>query len=296
MSSALSVWQPAAQWELRQRDVAEGLAWFTVVWVSLLCSGVLFALACLVFRLAVLLVAALRIGVWLSIGVFSSPFWSLWGLLAFPFGLFSQRVEAVPLGVVTDWCDQPVGEENGVAQAFRVPVTAHLCARVRPRAKWVRKLESVLGPVPSGTVGALVRGRWAPDLPSVSRAPDANLVLSIWRGGIKLLGGGAVAGRDGNNNVRVPYFVVEHLDGSVETVFPELISALSSYAWLRSRDGTLVLALRSRALEWCKLKSLSEASTLVAVASAVKWSWHLSDAELEARSQLDEDPEPPWWA
>jgi hypothetical protein len=206
------------------------------------------------------------------------------------------RFGSIDRDVRVDRVGQPVGSESGVDEVTHAPFTAHYCARPRRRAVWVRRLASVLGTVPGGTVGAFVRGRWTPDLPSVNNSAGLNRVLSDRPGGVRILGGGSVLGKRESSDIRVAYFVVEDEFGTVSTVFPELLSSLRSYAWLRARESTLVLALRSRALEWCKKQGLPDTATSVAVEAAVGWAWQLSDREREAREQLSEEPLLPWWS
>lgn len=249
----------------------------------------------LLFRVYLRLVRFLLWSLWLAISVVHSPFWWFASVTVLRLTWFSGGLQQVSRGTDVDGAGQPRGEEANVAEARRVPVTAHLCARVRPRARWVKTLESVLGPVPGGSVGRLVRGSWTPDLPSSDRSAGANLVLSRFEGGTKLLGSGAVLGQVAQTETRVPYLVVEFPDGGVDVVFPELVSVLSSYSWLRAREQTLVLSLRSRAIEWAKKKGLSETHAFVAVSTAVKWAWHLSPSELSARGELVEEPAKPWW-
>lgn len=206
---------------------------------------------------------------------------------------------AVPAGVQTDRGGQPVGGET-VAEFRQVPITAHVCARRRRRAVWVRRLEFVLGGG-SASVGGFVRGRWAPDLPSASFSAGANITLAHFGDGAKILGGGSVHGDekevDGKPVVRVhAYFVVELADGSRDVIFPELLSALSSYAFLRDRGAPLVSGLRLRAQEWCKGAGFSKQDTWIAVPSAFKWAWHISPVEAEARERLsDGQSTPSWW-
>jgi len=222
----------------------------------------------------------------------------LWAFLAWPFAL-GAWVPSVPSWVSADRSRQPLGEGAGVAETRRVPVTAHLCARPRRRAVWVRKMEEVLGPVPV-TVGDLIRGRWLPDLPSAEFSAGLNLVLAQRADGVRIRGGGSVEGKlkddDSGRCEKVPYFVCELRDGSLETVFPDLLASLSSYAFLRKREATLFLALRSRAVEWAKRAGLDQPSTLVAVSFTTKWAWSISDAEFRARTEMEEEPHAPWWA
>lgn len=161
----------------------------------------------------------------------------------------------------------------------RLPVSAHLeCARLRRRTVWVRQLEAVLGSAP-GVVGAFVKGRWTPDLPSNERSVGVNLALSHPTGGAKILGGGSVRGGTAGQPRRETYVVVELPDGSRETVFPELLGRLASYSLLRERNADLVSALRLRAQEWCKNAGLSSTVSWWAVCSAIKLAWPVSTME-----------------
>lgn len=205
-------------------------------------------------------------------------------------------VDSVSHGVETDRCGQPMGSDSGVAECRHVPVTAHLCARPRRRAVWVRRLEKVLGTAPGGVVGRFVKGRWTPDLPSSDLSSGLNLLLASRPDGVKILGGGSVPGSRGDDDVAVSYFVVEDSSGTVSTVFPDLLGALSSYAFLRARESTLVLALRSRALEWCKKQGLADSVTAVAVETAVSWAWGVSPREALARESISAEPSVPWWS
>jgi hypothetical protein len=159
-------------------------------------------------------------------------------------------------------------------------------------------MEAALGPVPV-TVGELIRGRWLPDLPSSEFSAGLNLVLAQRADGVRIHGGGSVLGREKDDGTgrreKVPYFVCELRDGSLETVFPDLLSSLSAYAFMRKRDATLLLALRSRAVEWSKRAGIDQPSSLVAVSFTTRWAWSISDAELRARAEMVEEPLGPWW-
>lgn len=292
-TTSVSVWQPQPVFVVPVDDVVVA---GSLVWVLLATALFSWASFRVVVRLVRLLGLFLVHVAWVSVGVLSSPFWVMfyitWPLVSWT---LPGQVSGVPFLAQTDNCGQVVGQEGGVAEAKVLPVTAHLHARLRPRARWVKSLEAILGDVPSGAVGMLVKGRWTPDLPSPSYSPGLNLVLAHRGDGVKLLGGGAVrSGEEGNR--REPYFVVELPDGCVETVFPHLLATLSSYAFLRKREATLVLALRSRALDWCKRRGLSDSSTLVAVSMTPKWAWIVTVPELKAREEIREDATEVWWA
>jgi hypothetical protein len=172
-------------------------------------------------------------------------------------------------------------------------------SRLRRRTRWVRSLECSLGGE-IGCVGKLVRGRWRPDLASPERNHAVNLLLSHFDNGARLLGGGVrssvrpvrVEGTDGEEVRTEAYFVLELADGSREVVFPELLFALASYAFLRERDALLVGSLRLRALDWCKKVGLSWADTWMAVSSAVHLAWRVSPRERQALAAFAGKPHP----
>jgi hypothetical protein len=121
----------------------------------------------------------------------------------------------------------------------------------------------------------------------------ANLILTHFDEGAKILGGGSVPGKD---NDRVVYYVVELADGSREVVAPELFSSLAAYAFLRERSATLVSALRLRALEWCKGAGLDKSVTWALVPSAFRFAWQVGVVEGRTRDALACGPSPPlWW-
>jgi len=290
--------EPVAFWVWLQFWLLGALGWFAVfsaVGASVLAS----------FRLAIFLWAAFW-GLVVRVVLYStSPVWVLFCLLwpAFP----SPRAElspAVPEWVQCDGFGQPKASEgslteNGieVVNEFRsVPVSAHLCARPRRRAVWVRRLEVVLGVAP-GVVGQLVRGRWRPDLPSSELSLGANLILSHFEDGARILGGGSVLAKDrGFDGVSSEaYLIVELADGSREVVFPGLVSSLAAYAFLRERSATLVGALRSRAVEWFKGRSLSSDLTWAGLSGSFRFAWHVSPRELRAQEMLACGPSPPFW-
>jgi len=275
--------------------VGVGVAWFGA------CAMLLILAFALVFVRVVALVvvlAARRLAFVLSV-FFWSPF-------CFFFAVFwpasaqssAEVAPGVPAWVQTDDAGQVVGLEDDVVEFRQVPITAHLCARPRRRAVWVRRLESVLGVAP-GMVGRFVRGRWTPDLPAPEFSGPVNLVLSHFEEGVKILGGGSVlARRRGDDEPsREAYVVVEFSDGSRDVVFPELFSMLSSYALLRERNAVLVSALRLRALEWCKSRGFSKSQTLSAVPGSFRFAWLVSLPEGRLREVLAGGPESTlWWS
>jgi hypothetical protein len=270
--------------------------WALLVWLAF--GSIRFV----VLRLIALFAWLIVVGMGCLISIAAQPLWVVFALL-WPASRLSRRELAPGLpGVVKETSEdgQPLGSEGmeGATEFRTVPLSAHLCARPRRRAVWVRRLEVVLG-VPSGYVGRLVAGRWTPDLPCAEYSAGANLVLSHFETGAKILGGGLVHGasRGEGDPVRSAYVVVELADGSTDVVFPELVGALASYSILRDRDATLVSSLRLRALEWCKGAGLSKSATFLAVPAAIRFAWQVSPAERRLRESLAGGPSPPlWWS
>jgi hypothetical protein len=155
-------------------------------------------------------------------------------------------------------------------------------SRVRKRAVWVRRLEDYLGSR-GGAIGRLVRGRWEPDLPSTRRSFVANALLGLSEDGLKLLGGGALLGKDARPLV---YVVAETPDGR-EVLFPELLGRLARFSAFRCRDSTLWAGLRSRASEWCKDKGLQETVAALVLPTHVARAFLVSATERLATSLVE---------
>lgn len=190
----------------------------------------------------------------------------------------------VPVG----WWSQP--SDGSLVAVKPVPVTAYTYARLRRRSRWVKQLETVLGDL--GSVSDLVKGRWTPDLPCREYSDELNMLLTHRGEGVMLLGGGKLATeKDGP----VSYYVVMTPDDRVDVVCPQLIASLASYSCFRSRDATLVTALRSRALEKCKKWGLSDSHTNLLLPSAVSWAWRPSPREAVNAESVVDAYLPNWW-
>lgn len=153
--------------------------------------------------------------------------------------------------------------------ALRAGAEVEGSTRLRSRARWVLRLTTLLG-LPPGALGAFLRGRWTPDLPS-SALPGTRELGELVQGGAKFLGGGTSASQPGGEDDRdytVPWAAF-WLGGDVLRVYPELVGRLSSYACFRERDPSLLASLRLRAIEWCKERRLPDLEVALMVPGSV---------------------------
>lgn len=160
-------------------------------------------------------------------------------------------------------------------------------ARLRRRSRWVRALQQVLGG-DFGAVSRLFRRRWTPDLPSDSCGSVVNFMAAFSEDGVEFLGGGTLQGQGGNV---VVYVHVRLEDGSVLTVFPELLASLSNRALFRGRGSALLALLRLKALEWRKEQGLPHhrfsfglADTLSLAMRSSSWESRSLERVAEART------------
>lgn len=216
----------------------------------------------------------------------------LWVVLGFCvvrvlWGLWHEYLKPVPGATWSFWEDPPselpgsvdlhtspsfalVSPEHAEVRSCGryVPITSAVSVqRLRQRARWVRALEQLLGGR-AGVVATFVRGRWTPDLPSDARSDVLNYALGGIENGARCLGGGITTIWDGNTPARHIYLVLD-VGGSVQLVYPELLGLLRQYSLFRERDGALLSALRSRAIQWCKGRSFRAWVADMAVAGAV---------------------------
>jgi len=115
----------------------------------------------------------------------------------------------------------------------------------------------------------------------------ANAILGNLKGGVKLLGGGVVD----NVAAATPGSVYYHLElpeGESVLVFPDLLSRLQSYSVFRQKDASLVIALRAKALEWCRAEIPAFAWVWpLAIPSAVALALRESESEATARALIE---------
>jgi hypothetical protein len=162
---------------------------------------------------------------------------------------------------------------------FVSPTTALATGRVRPRARWVRVAEVVCG---TRRVGALIRGRWTPDLPSREQSDVSNYLLATVSGGAKVIGGGLRTVPSSERQEDGVYIVLE-TQGGRSLCFPNLLGRLRSYSLFRDRDRLLLGSLRARAEEWCRSRGFDSWLTDLAVAGALELSWPVAPHHRFAR-------------
>jgi len=160
-----------------------------------------------------------------------------------------------------------------------VPITSSLAqGRLRRRARWVRVLESALGGR-RGVVATFLRGRWTPDLPSQDRDPIVNYVLGSVQSDVRVLGGGLVTGKVGDETKPVVYLVVDTPEQGPALFVPEMVGRLRQYSLYRQRDQQLLGALRTRAVEWCRDLDLGPVVSDLFVCDSVAWAYAVSTHE-----------------
>lgn len=162
---------------------------------------------------------------------------------------------------------------------FVSPTTALATGRVRPRARWVRAAELICG---KNRVGALIRGRWSPDLPSSQQSDVANYLLSTVSGGAKVIGGGLRQVPPSQPKEDGVYFVLETVSGR-SLCFPNLLGRLRSYSLFRDRDRLLLGSLRARAEEWCRSRDFPSWLTDLAVSGSLELAWPVAPHHRFAR-------------
>lgn len=147
-------------------------------------------------------------------------------------------------------------------------------SRLRQRARWVCGLNP---DKQRNLVGCILRGRWTPDLTS-ELALDRGLSRFVEaRGGaVKFLGGGTTVTKVGEGAEEVAHrlaYLWVCDKGKTFRVYPELLAKLAVYATLRKRSPALVLALRTRASEWCKKvgMDIEEAAHVLAPSVAIAY-------------------------
>nr|AYP71799.1 hypothetical protein [Penicillium brevicompactum ssRNA virus 1] len=209
--------------------------------------------------------------------------WSLTrALAAWLYVVRWQRTTEHPQEFVSSGISEVPTFGNGVGLAhvgFVSPMTSLATGRVRPRARWVRVAEVVCG---KDRVGALIRGRWTPDLPSSQQSDVENYLLATISGGAKVIGGGLRTLPPSERAEDGVYLVVETQHGR-SLCFPSLLGRLRSYSLFRDRDRLLLGSLRARAEEWCRSRGFESWLTDLAVSSALELAWPVAPHHRFAR-------------
>lgn len=220
-------------------------------------------------------------------------------------GLVDQKVHWSPTaGIKTARGElEKLAESTKYTPGVRKASEAPAGVRLRSRARWVLSLN------PDKTnpfLGALLKGRWTPDLSCEFAPHDLARFVAAWGDRVKFLGGGilettktAELGTEQETLSHV--YVHAEVNGSVVPIYPALLAKLSSYAAFRVRGPALVQALKVRATEWCKRNGFSEESTAETLAPSVAIAHHPSRVEASAMKLFQQESgavEPPsanWW-
>lgn len=165
--------------------------------------------------------------------------------------------------------------------------------RLRRRARWVRALQEELGGR-WGVVGEVLRGRWEPDLPEQHGSDVLRYVAASVENGVRILGGGFARvglerAEEGESEdslrerrsraAEKGFYLLVSFEGCDDVVFPHLVGHLRQHSLFRQRDSSLLLGLRSRAVDWCRARGFDSWVSDVAVASAVTLAFERSTHE-----------------
>lgn len=186
--------------------------------------------------------------------------------------------------------------QKGLEKAMRVNVDPGLRrgpeapagARLRARARWVLQMNP---DKQNRHLGMLLTGRWTPDLSREFARPCDAMFVAARAAQVKFLGGGTLiksVGEGEDIRETTNYYVNATRDGVVFKCYPELIARLASYATLRKRVPTLVTALRTRALEWCKKQGFSAEETAETIGPSVALAYFPTSQEKVATEILGE--------
>lgn len=148
-------------------------------------------------------------------------------------------------------------------------------SRLRRRSRFVNRLSDDMR-LEKGLVGRLLRGRWTPDLPTPQWPAENRFLAALIQDGVKVLGGGLCgkspipAGLDPSDpRMEVVTYMRIDYQGKEVLVIPKLVGLLSTKAVFTRRDAHLVASLRSKAIEWCKLRALDNSCTSLCLPASV---------------------------
>jgi len=108
------------------------------------------------------------------------------------------------------------------------------------------------------------------------------------KGGVRILAIGSIpTNTDENGPGKLDYLKLMIEDGSVQLVFPDLVSYLVVYGAFRPRNSATLLSLKFRALEWIKKRSLNTLDIASGFASSVAFGFACSTFESGAISTVE---------
>jgi hypothetical protein len=154
---------------------------------------------------------------------------------------------------------------------------------VRRRALWVRRVQDLVG----GRlefVGNLLSGRWCDDLLTDGANPYRAALRSWVTGGVAIVGGGRMVTKE--KAKPLVYLIANGACGGQRLLFPSLIGQLKAYAWMRPRTEQLLIALRSRARDWCNDNCLPGYLWPSVVSGATLSAMEEDGSEMEAEISL----------
>jgi hypothetical protein len=180
----------------------------------------------------------------------------------------------LPRGSAEAALSKQLGKEGPVV---RKAAEASAGARVRARARWVLSLNP---DKQARYVGALLKGRWTPDLSREFAHPRLSAFVAARGRELKFFGGGTLNVKSaGSEKFRDVAFVWALHEGTVFRLVPELLARLATYATFRKRNGTLVQSLRTRCQEWCKAEGVPTEVTAELLAPTVALAFSPSEQE-----------------
>lgn len=187
---------------------------------------------------------------------------------------------SVPVSDGEPWAGLSLGKLENTPTAL--PFLPGL-SRVRRRALWVRRLQDLVGGRVE-FVGNLLCGRWCDDLLTDSANPYAMAVRSWVTGGVAIVGGGRI--RASSSAPPLVFLVTNGPQTGQRILFPELVGRLKAYTWMRPRTEELLVALRSRARDWCSDAKLPSHLWSSVISGAVLSAMEEDTSEVEAEIAL----------
>jgi len=176
-----------------------------------------------------------------------------------------------------------LGEQFRQQEAVENPMYEEFTSafRLRRKGRWTCALADAFG-LKTGNLGRLLSGRWKPDLSVIESDPVTRWMAGMLGSGAKVVGGGLC--RQGNPSLVQQPFVRLQLGDTVVNVLPRLLARLSLYSVYRKRTGSLLAALRTRGVEWCREVGIPDADASLCLAGTLSLSFLLSSPE---RTGLD---------